>query len=356
MINELYHFGILGMHWGVRRFQNADGSLTSAGKERYNQSFLTSKAISLVNRLLGKSSQSSTVYQTPYETRMATKVAKESLRKITTSEATKVSKSSLRRINDTPSYRVTKVPISSLKKVAAKSSTETNPYALAIVDNVFNKDYSFTNDYQIKRAKSKINSLRDAKIRTSGYESSGIKNILSADESIRKYLTERMTTVSNYKGSYWYNLAASLVQERFNDGYYKKGLNVNRNAEIQNAFEFFEGLSDRAVSNYESALYHHGILGMHWGIRRYQNSDGTLTEAGKERYDDYPIDEEDEKEKRSTKKVSKIAFLIGAIAGLTLYDLHKKQRSEQGFEFADSFKDTFASDLHSNSTALALIT
>lgn len=31
-------------------------------------------------------------------------------------------------------------------------------------------------------------------------------------------------------------------------------------------------------------LEHHGILGMHWGIRRYQNPDGTLTEAGKKRY------------------------------------------------------------------------
>lgn len=31
-------------------------------------------------------------------------------------------------------------------------------------------------------------------------------------------------------------------------------------------------------------LAHHGILGQKWGIRRYQNPDGTLTEAGKERY------------------------------------------------------------------------
>lgn len=32
-----------------------------------------------------------------------------------------------------------------------------------------------------------------------------------------------------------------------------------------------------------SELFHHGIKGMHWGIRRYQNPDGSLTVAGKER-------------------------------------------------------------------------
>lgn len=32
-------------------------------------------------------------------------------------------------------------------------------------------------------------------------------------------------------------------------------------------------------------IYHHGIQGMKWGIRRYQNKDGTLTNAGKKRYD-----------------------------------------------------------------------
>lgn len=35
---------------------------------------------------------------------------------------------------------------------------------------------------------------------------------------------------------------------------------------------------------YDQILCHHGILGMKWGIRRYQNKDGTLTADGRKRY------------------------------------------------------------------------
>lgn len=74
---ELYHFGIRGMRWGVRRFQKDDGRLTSSGKKRYDDNPSNGKPI----QKSGKSRHRQTLEQKYLDSGLSRKQAEEAAAK-----------------------------------------------------------------------------------------------------------------------------------------------------------------------------------------------------------------------------------------------------------------------------------
>ena len=70
------------------------------------------------------------------------------------------------------------------------------------------------------------------------------------------------------------------------------------------------------VNSGQDYLSHHGILGMKWGIRRYQNDDGTLTAVGKKRYGNAETEFSELNAARKEYEQSKDYYMKKTAAGL----------------------------------------
>lgn len=88
-------------------------------------------------------------------------------------------------------------------------------------------------------------------------------------------------------------------------------------------------------------LQHWGVKGMRWGRRRYQNKDGSLTPAGKKRYDEAHDDDEkstmpaDKKAAKTavSKGKNRVKTALGIIGGITVASVAAK-RIERGIRLA----------------------
>lgn len=65
MEQYLSHYGILGQKWGVRRFQNPDGSLTDEGYKRYAKNNLSKARVANLDKW-GKTEENNTLYIAGY--------------------------------------------------------------------------------------------------------------------------------------------------------------------------------------------------------------------------------------------------------------------------------------------------
>ena len=63
---------------------------------------------------------------------------------------------------------------------------------------------------------------------------------------------------------------------------------------------------EQSFTSWENELYHHGIKGQKWGVRKYQNADGSLTAAGEARYGNGPSKGSERRAARFEKKAAKL--------------------------------------------------
>lgn len=96
-------------------------------------------------------------------------------------------------------------------------------------------------------------------------------------------------------------------------------------------------------------LYHHGILGQKWGIRRYQNPDGSLTAEGKKRYYNSDNTLNEYGKKRIKKEIdSKKLLLNESSRKLPFY----KQRVEANVDFAIDVYNNYTSKRYNDKTKM----
>lgn len=272
--NYLAHHGILGMKWGVRRYQNEDGSLTPAGRERYQkglakelkETYKKHGPLAPISADAKNLAENSKVFRRYKETYAAPDNFLKSRREQLKSDkeyAKKYAKRYFEHERD-------------LAKKSANSQ-EALDKMISIIDQdeksvSWAKDSHLADEVIFFNEGDKYDKLIDENIKAAREWSKEHRRI--AKDALGKYGDVKLRAK-------WDNKKYKTTASNF----LKFALNyADVDPSINNGMDYSKLVHAIFSDEEDDHLEHHGILGMKWYHRRFQNEDGSLTPAGRERY------------------------------------------------------------------------
>ena len=314
----LMHHGIKGQKWGVRRYQNPDGSLTAEGRKRIISAHeKRGRAIGgLAGRIGG--------YFLYDNADVVADKSKEAVKRAGNSTVASKTKETAKRIGESrPVGKVSEVAKSTGKKVSDKLDNDTTKKIRDKTGNAISSGKE-----SLKRTANEAKELKKA------IDDDPLGHYYMSDLAgdIGGAVGERIGAAAGRK----IGEASASIQSAY--GKHKMKQLMKKNRHIKHA------------DIYGDYLAHHGILGMHWGVRRFEDKSGHLTPAGKKRYDKYEYDTKPASVngRKSSKKglTTEQKLALGAGVALTAYGalkIRKGQNTLNGMK--DQIASTHASEL-----------